>query len=180
MEAADAASRRRHTTVRYRKVFLTALLCAASLWGGANLRLRRIPGCQRAPMGQPRGGRQLGTEAVWQRRRSRHACSSSARAARWYATGRDRPVVPPPPHLRPHPHPPSLSVLCSRTTSAASTQTDRLCVCLPSCLSVCLSACLSVCLSICLCVYLSAHRTFCSRTTSPCARQTCAQQGRAR
>ena len=57
---------RRHTTVRCRKVFYTALLCAASLWGGANLRLRRIPGCQRAPMGQPRGGRQLGTEAVWQ------------------------------------------------------------------------------------------------------------------
>ena len=66
MEAADAASRRPHTTVRYRKVFLTALLCAASLWGGAKVRLRRIPGCQRAPMGQPRGGRQLGTEAVWQ------------------------------------------------------------------------------------------------------------------
>ena len=29
--------------------------------------------------------------------------------------------------------------LLARTTSAASTQTDRLCVCLPSCLSVCLS-----------------------------------------
>eukprot|EP01044_Picomonas_judraskeda_P002596 COSAG03_NODE_190_length_10901_cov_14.018330_7_plen_85_part_00 len=70
MEAAeDAASRRPHTAVRCRKVFYTiytALSCAASLWGGANLRLRRIPGCQRAPMGQPRGGRQLGTEAVWQ------------------------------------------------------------------------------------------------------------------
>eukprot|EP01044_Picomonas_judraskeda_P005983 COSAG03_NODE_584_length_6857_cov_339.944362_7_plen_112_part_00 len=66
MEAADAASRRPHTTVRLGIPFLTALLCAASLWGGANLRLRRIPGCQRAPMGQPRGGRQLGTEAVWQ------------------------------------------------------------------------------------------------------------------
>ena len=66
MEAADAASRRRHTTVRCRKVFYTALLCAASLWGGVELCLERTSLVFGAPMGQPRGGRQLGTEAVWQ------------------------------------------------------------------------------------------------------------------
>ena len=66
MEAADAASRRPHTTVRCRKVFYTALLCAASLWGGAELCLERTSLVFGAPMGQPRGGRQLGTEAVWQ------------------------------------------------------------------------------------------------------------------
>eukprot|EP01044_Picomonas_judraskeda_P009016 COSAG03_NODE_1069_length_4905_cov_17.427710_3_plen_256_part_00 len=70
----------------------------------------------------------------------------------------------------------SLYVLCSRTTSAASTQTDRLCVCLPACLSVCwrvclsvccLSVCLSACLSVYLSICLSAQRTFCIRTTTP-------------
>ena len=71
-------------------------------------------------------------------RRSRHACSASARAARWYATGRDRPVVPPPSYLRPHPHPSSLSVLCSRAPprQPAHRQTD--------CVSVCRRVCLSV------------------------------------
>ena len=52
----------RHTTVRCsRKVFYTALLCAASLWGGAELCLERTSLVFGAPMGQPRGW-QLGTD----------------------------------------------------------------------------------------------------------------------
>ena len=52
--------------MRCRKVFYTALSCAASLWGGVELCLERTSLVFGAPMGQPRGGRQLGTEAVWQ------------------------------------------------------------------------------------------------------------------
>ena len=93
-------------------------------------------------------------------RRSRHACSASARAARWYATGRDRPVVPPPSYLRPHPHPSSLSVLCSRAPprQPAHRQTD----CVSVCRRVCLSVCLSVCVSVCLSIYLSVCLSVCS------------------
>ena len=65
-----ASTARRHTTVRLGMrlgmVFLTALSCAASLWGGVELCLERTSLVFGAPMGQPRGGRQLGTEAVWQ------------------------------------------------------------------------------------------------------------------
>ena len=92
--------------------------------------------------------------------RRRYACSGAKRACcRWYATGRDRPVVPPPSEPHPRLHPPSLSVFCSRTTSAASTQTDRLCESV--CLCVCVSVCQCVCVSVCLCVCLSACLSVC-------------------
>ena len=52
--------------MRCRKAFYTALSCAASLWGAVELCLERTSLVFGAPMGQPRGGRQLGTEAVWQ------------------------------------------------------------------------------------------------------------------
>ena len=46
-----------------RKVFYTALSCAASLWGGAEVCLQRTSVVSGAPVVQPRGGRQLGTVA---------------------------------------------------------------------------------------------------------------------
>ena len=56
-------------------------------------------------------------------------------------------------------------------------------VCLPACLSVCLSVCMSVCLFVCLSVYLPVclhSAPSAAGPQRPCARQTCAQQGRAR
>ena len=49
--------------MRCRKVFYSALSCAASLWGGAEVCLQRTSVVSGAPVVQPRGGRQLGTVA---------------------------------------------------------------------------------------------------------------------